>query len=69
MSEKSEKYLTVSEFAEAIKVHPQTVRNWDRTGKLRPHHIMPSGRRLYDQSQVDAYLNCFNIGTNNNDEA
>lgn len=55
------KYLTVSEFAEAIKVHPQTVRNWDRTGKLRPHHIMPSGRRLYDWSQVEAYLNCFNV--------
>lgn len=50
-------YLTVAEFAKAIKVHPQTIRNWDNTGTLPAHHKTPSGRRLYDPSQIDAYYN------------
>ena len=30
-------YLTVSEAAELLGVSPGTLRNWDRTGKLKPH--------------------------------
>ena len=39
-----EKYLSVTEFAEAIRIHPQTVRDWDRTGKLKAHHKTMGGK-------------------------
>lgn len=55
MSEKA-KFYTISEFAKAIGVHPQTIRRWDRTGKLQPNCRTLGGQRKYTQSQVDAYL-------------
>ena len=51
------KFLTVDEFAKKIGVHPQTVRQWDKTGVLEPHHKTPSGRRLYTENQVQEYFN------------
>lgn len=50
------RFFTVNEFANRIGVHPQTVRVWDRKGVLKPHHKTPSGRRLYSESQIDAYF-------------
>ena len=50
------KFLTVEEFAKRIGVHPQTVRLWDKTGVLLPHHKTPSGRRLYSEKQVKEYF-------------
>lgn len=50
------KFMTVDEFAKKIGVHPQTVRMWDRTGALVPHHKTPSGRRLYTEEQVEEYF-------------
>lgn len=50
-------YLSTTEFAAAIDVCPATVRLWDRTGVLKPHHRTPGGKRLYSQSQVNHYLN------------
>lgn len=50
------KFLTVDEFAKRIGVHPQTVRQWDKTGVLLPHHKTPSGRRLYSEQQVEEYF-------------
>jgi excisionase family DNA binding protein len=32
--DKEEKYYTVPEVAEKLNVHPQTIRNWIRSGKL-----------------------------------
>lgn len=53
----NQKFLTVKEFADAIGVHDQTIRIWDKTGKLKAHHKTPSGRRFYTQEQVTAYFN------------
>lgn len=50
------KYMTVAEFAGKIGVHPQTVRKWDKENVLKPHHVLPSGRRLYSEEQVDDML-------------
>lgn len=57
MSNKDVKFLTVEEFAKRIGVHPQTLRQWDKTGVLPPHHKTPSGRRLYSEEQVEEYFN------------
>ena len=51
------KYMTSTEFAEAIGVSPCTVIKWDNRGLLKPHHTTPSGRREYAREQVDEYLN------------
>lgn len=54
-----EKYLSVTEFAEAIRIHPQTVRDWDRTGKLKAHHKTMGGKRFYTYEQVKQYKKQF----------
>lgn len=56
MNEKDVKYMTVAEFAGKIGVHPQTVRKWDKENILKPHHVLPSGRRLYSEEQVSDML-------------
>ena len=44
-------YLSSGEFAACIGVHPNTIRNWDRTGYLKPALIV-CNRRYYTQEQV-----------------
>lgn len=56
MNKKDAKYMTVTEFAGKIGVHPQTVRKWDKENILKPHHVLPSGRRLYSEEQVSDML-------------
>lgn len=51
------KYMTTSEFAERIGVHPQTLRKWDKNGTLKAHHKTPSGRRCYTEEQALEFLN------------
>ncbi len=53
MLNEESRYMTVAEFAAKIGVHPQTVRKWDREDVLKPHHVLPSGRRLYSEEQVE----------------
>ncbi len=49
-------YLSVTEFAKAIGVHPQTLRRWETSGYLKPHHKTPGGFRYYSDQQVDDYF-------------
>lgn len=48
-------YLSSGEFAEHIGVHPNTVRNWDRTGYLKPALIV-CNRRYYTPDQVELVM-------------
>ena len=48
------KYYTINKFSKIIGVTPQTLRNWDRSGKLRPHHTSPNGYRYYSEEQLNA---------------
>ena len=41
------KILTVAEFSKAIGKSPGTLRNWDNSGKLVPHHKTEAGTRYY----------------------
>lgn len=50
------KYYSIGEFAELIGVTQQTLRNWDKVGKLKPSHIGKSGYRYYSQQQLQYYL-------------
>lgn len=50
------KFLSTSEYAEAIGVHVQTLRKWDNDGILKAHHITPKGHRQYSPEQVKDYF-------------
>ena len=49
-------YLSISKFAKLVGVTPQCLRNWDKDGRLKPHHTTQSGYRYYTQEQANAYL-------------
>jgi predicted site-specific integrase-resolvase len=53
----ADNYMTSTAFAKAVGVHPNTVRAWERDGKLVPHHRTPGGRRMYSKQQVEEYFN------------
>ena len=50
------KYYDIGKFAKLIGVTTQSLRNWDKTGKLKPHHVAESGYRYYSQEQLYHYL-------------
>ena len=45
------KYYTINKFSKMLGVTPQTLRNWDRSGKLHPHHTSENGYRYYSENQ------------------
>lgn len=46
----------ISEFASLLKVTVQTLRNWDKSGKLVPSYRSETNRRLYTFEQALQYL-------------
>ena len=52
-----EKYYTINQFSEILGVTPQTLRNWDRSGKLPPHHTSGNGYRYYSHEQLNQVMN------------
>ena len=58
------KFYNVSEFAKRIGVSQSSLRNWDRTGFLTPHHKTPGGHRFYSEEQAVKYLDDFKVSTN-----
>lgn len=49
-------YYSIGEFGKLIGVTQQTLRNWDKVGKLKPSHTGKSGYRYYSQQQLQYYL-------------
>lgn len=50
------KYYTIGEFASKIGKTVQTVRGWDKNGRLKPHHVSEGGHRYYSQEQLNRFL-------------
>ena len=50
------KYYSIHEFSKILNVSAQTLRNWDRNGKLHPHHTTASGYRYYSDEQLNQVL-------------
>jgi DNA-binding transcriptional MerR regulator len=44
--------LQIKEAAEFLKVTGQTLRNWDKQGKLKPHRHPMNNYRLYKKSDL-----------------
>ena len=49
-------YLTVSEAAKTLGVSSSTLRNWDRSGKLKARRHPVNGYRLYKRADLEALL-------------
>lgn len=50
------KYYSIAEMSKLLNVTAQTLRNWDKSGKLKPHHTTDSGYRYYSQEQLNRIL-------------
>ncbi|MGL6229219.1 MAG: IS607 family transposase [Culicoidibacterales bacterium] len=50
------KYYSIAQMSKLLGVTAQTLRNWDRSGKLKPHHTSESGYRYYSQEQLNCVL-------------
>lgn len=46
------KIISIGLAAKLLGVHVQTLRNWERTGKLKPDSISPGGTRRYNQDKI-----------------
>lgn len=51
-----DKYYPINRFAKIIGVTSQMLRNWERSGKLIPHHRSDSNYRYYSESQLHQIL-------------
>src|SRR3954467_2962448 len=53
--------LTISEAAEFLGVSTATLRNWDRSGKLKPRRHPQNGYRIYLHEDLQAVLQTANL--------
>ena len=51
------KYYSIHEFSKLISRTPQTLRNWDKSSKLKPNHTGSNGYRYYSHDQLKEVLN------------
>lgn len=51
------KHYTINEAASLLKVTAQTLRNWDKTNKLKPTYIDENGYRYYSEDMIKNYYN------------
>ena len=49
-------YYRIGEFAKLIGKSSQTLRNWDRSGTLKPAVVNENGRKLYSKEQLDQFI-------------
>ena len=49
--------ITIKDAAEILGVSVDTLRRWDKSGKLDPVKISDAGYRLYSKSQIELFLN------------
>lgn len=52
-------YLTVTQAAEYLGIHAQTLRNWDKIGKLVAYRWSAKRIRMYRREDLDKYLEGF----------
>lgn len=50
------KLLTIKQAAEILNVHTETLRRWDKRGKLKSIRVNERGDRRYDPKDIEAIL-------------
>ncbi|KKS22183.1 MAG: hypothetical protein UU78_C0021G0003 [Candidatus Roizmanbacteria bacterium GW2011_GWC2_41_7] len=56
MAKKIQKLLKIREAAEILSVNPETLRRWDRSGKLKAIIISKRGDRRYKQEDIERII-------------
>lgn len=56
MAKKLHKLLKIREAAEILNVNPETLRRWDRSGKLKAIIISQRGDRRYRQEDIERII-------------
>ena len=51
------KYYSINKFSKILGVSAQTLRNWDKKGKLHSHHTSSNGYRYYSHEQLNQVMN------------
>lgn len=51
-----DEYLTLAEVSELLKIHPNTLRNWDTNGTLKATRIGIKKVRRYRKSDIDRFI-------------
>lgn len=49
-------YITIKKAAKLLHVTPQTLRNWDIRGRLRPYRHPANNYRIYRLDQIEEFL-------------
>ena len=62
-------YMTVRKAAQMLGVSVSTLRNWDRSGKLKPVRHPVNGYRLYRLKELADILTAVDRGTRSDDAA
>ena len=52
------KYYSINKFSKILGVSAQTLRNWDKNNKLKPHHTSSNGYRYYSHEQLITVFSC-----------
>lgn len=61
------KYYSIGKFAKLLNITVQTLRNWDKDGTLKPHHLGKNNHRYYSEEQANKIL--FGTKTKNRNRA
>jgi MerR family transcriptional regulator, copper efflux regulator len=62
---KLQDYLTIKEAAAFLGVSPNTLRNWERSGKLIAYRHPMNGYRLYRQADLERVLQAISQPSHN----
>lgn len=57
-----EKFLMSGQVSKILGIREATLRNWEKNGKLKPHHKSTSGYKYYSEKQIEDFLLSFKIG-------
>jgi len=50
--------ISIHKVSKILSVTPQTLRNWDKNGRLKPIKIGNYGNRYYEENQIKELINC-----------
>ena len=57
MAKKVVRLLKIREAAQILSVNPETLRRWDRSGKLKAIIISKRGDRRYKREDIERFVN------------
>ncbi len=52
----NKKYLTIKEVSGLLGVTPLTLRNWDKSGKLKAYRNPINNYRMYKKEEIDLFI-------------